>query len=80
MDRRACVALKLTVRRVARHPLARRSVRHVVRDATFGILPSAVNDIMLHHAPLNVDEILHVTQDSVVVSSLTIVAKILSKL
>ena len=44
--------------------------KHVVRSATLGILPSTVNDVIIHHAPLNLGEIIHVTQDTVVVAGL----------
>jgi hypothetical protein len=80
MDRRTCVTLRVTVRRVVRHPLTRRTIRsgallrkHVVRGATLGLLPSTVNDIVVHHAPLNLGEILHVTQDTVTIAGLNAV-------
>ena len=34
----------------------------------FGILPSAVNDVVFHHAPLDLSEAFHVTEDTVRVS------------
>ena len=77
MNRRVCVVARVTVRRIVRHPLTRRTVRsgallrrHVFRGATLGILPSTVNDVVIHHAPLNLGEILHVTQDTVTVAAL----------
>jgi hypothetical protein len=78
MDRRACVTIKVTIRRVVRHPLTKKTLRsgtflrkHVVRSATLSLLPSTVNDVWVHHAPLNFSEILHVTQDTVTISGLT---------
>lgn len=77
MERRTCVSIKVTIRRVARHPLTRKTIRsgaflrkHVVRGATLSLLPSTVNDVVVHHAPLNLGEILHITQDTVTVASL----------
>lgn len=77
MDRRTCATIKVTIRRVARHPLTVKTIRsgtllrkHVVRGATLSLLPSTVNDVVIHHAPLNFGEILHVTQDTVTVASL----------
>lgn len=73
MDKRICV----TIRRVSRHPLTRKTIRsgtllrkHMVRGATLSLLPTTVNDVAFHHASLNVNEILHVTQDTVVVAGL----------
>ena len=77
MDRRACVTIRVTMRRVSRHPLTKKTIRsgsllkkHVVRGATLGLLPSTMNDVIVHHVPLTFSEILHVTQDMVVVASL----------
>lgn len=77
MDRRACVTIRVTIRRVSRHPLTRKTIRsgsllrkHVVRSATLGLLPSTLNDVVIHHAPLSLGEILHVTQDTVVVAGI----------
>lgn len=36
----------------------------------FSVIPSAVNDVMFHHASLNVDEAFHVTEDTMRVSLL----------
>ena len=85
MNRRACVVVRMTVRRVVRHPIARRTIRsgsllrkHVVRGATLGVLPSTVNDVVFHHAPLNIGEIIHVTQDTVTVAALNAIVAVVS--
>jgi hypothetical protein len=87
MDRRTCVTIKVTIRRVTRHPLTRKTMRsgallrkHVVRGATLGLLPSTVNDVVIHHAPLNLGEILHVTQDTVTVASLNAIMAVATTL
>jgi hypothetical protein len=86
MNKRALVHVRVTVRRITRHPLARKTAmlrKHVVRSATFGILPSALNDVVVHHAPLNLGEIIHATQDTVAVAginALIILAKSVAQL
>ena len=80
MDRRTCVTLRVTIRRVVRHPLTKKTMRsglllrkHMVRGATLGLLPSTVNDVVVHHAPLNFGEIMHVTQDTVTIAGINAV-------
>ena len=87
MDRRTCVTIRCTIRKVVRHPLTKKTIRsgallrkHVVRGATLGLLPSTVNDIVVHHAKLNLGEILHVTQDTVTVAGINAVVAIASTL
>jgi hypothetical protein len=77
----ACTHVRITVRRVTRHPLTKKTLRsgtllqkHFIRGATFGIVPSAVNDVVFHHAPLNIGEVIHVTQDVVTVSTMNVLA------
>jgi hypothetical protein len=78
--RRTCI----TVRRVARHPVVSRTLRsenllrrHLVRGATLGIVPSTINDVAFHHAQMNLGEIIHVTQDTVTISTIDTIAAIL---
>ena len=75
-----CVQVRVAVRRVSRHPLTQRTFRtgvllrkHVVRGATLGLVPDAVNDVAFHHAQLNLDEIIHIVQDTATISSMTAV-------
>lgn len=85
-----CVQTRVVMRRVSRHPLVRQTFRsgsriqkHVVRGATLGLVPDAVNDIAFHHAQLNVNEIVHVFQDTIAISTMnTVLATmlVLSKL
>ena len=70
-----------------RHPLTRKTIRsgallrkHVVKGATLGLLPSTVNDVIIHHAQLNLGEILHVTQDTVTVAGINAIVAIASTL
>lgn len=73
-----CVRVHITVRRVVRHPIIKRSIRsgtlvqkHVIRNATIGLVPDAVNDVAFHHAQLNLNEIIHVVQDTATISTMT---------
>ena len=73
-----CVHVKITVRRIQRHPITKRTIRtgtfiqkHVIRNATLGMVPSTVNDMVFHHAQMNVDEFIHIIQDQASVSSIS---------
>jgi hypothetical protein len=80
-----CVQTRVVMRRVSRHPLVRQTFRsgsriqkHVVRGATLGLVPDAVNDIAFHHAQLNMTEVVHVFQDTIAISTMnTVLATIL---
>lgn len=73
-----CVRVRVVVRRVVRHPITQRTIRsgillrrHVVRGATLGLVPDTLNDVAFHHAHLNLDEIIHVVQDTATISTMT---------
>jgi hypothetical protein len=73
-----CVHVRITVRRVQRHPITKRTIRsttllkkHVVRGATLSLVPDALNDFAFHHAQANLDEVLHILQDQVTISGMT---------
>ena len=75
-----CVQTRVVLRRVSRHPIVRQTIRtgsriqkHAVRSATLSLVPDAVNDIAFHHAQLNVNEIVHVIQDTVAISTMNMV-------
>ena len=64
--------------------MVRRAVRSgtllkksLVRNAVISVVPSALNDVVVHHAPLNSAELLHVTIDSMTVNTLSSVASLL---
>ena len=80
MNRTPCVKIQITVRRVVRHPVVQQSMRsgarlqkHVIRNATLGLVPDAVNDVAFHHAHLDLLEVLHVFQDTASISTMTLV-------
>jgi hypothetical protein len=71
--KRTCI----TVRKVARHPVATRTIRsgallrkHVIRATTLSLVPDTVNDVVFHHAQLNIQEVIHATQDSVTIGTI----------
>ena len=73
-----CVQVQITVRRFQRHPITKRTFRtgtllqkHVIRSATLGMVPSTVNDMVFHHAQMNVDELIHIIQDQASISSIS---------
>ena len=84
MDRalkRTCI----TVRRAGRHPVIQRSVRsgvllrkHVIRATTLSMVPSTVNDVIFHHAHLDVNEVLHTASDSVSIGTMNAIVALIS--
>jgi len=80
MHNDACISVRITVRRVARHPIVRSSAllrKHVVRGATLGLVPSAVNDVVFHHAPFNIGEVLHLFQDTAAITTMNAIAAVI---
>ena len=85
-----CIQTRVVIRRVSRHPVVQQTIRsgsriqkHVVRGATLGLVPDAVNDIAFHHAQLNVAEVVHVFQGTITISTMNMVlatAIVLSKI
>ena len=80
MNRAPCVKVQITVRRVVRHPMVQQGLRsssrlqkHVIRNATLGIVPDTVNDVAFHHAHVDLYEVLHVFQDTASISTMTMV-------
>ena len=78
-----CVHVRITVRRVQRHPITKRTIRsttllkkHVVRGATLSLVPDAVNDFAFHHAQANLDEVFHILQDQVAISGMSAILAI----
>jgi len=80
-----CARTRVMIRRVGRHPVIQRTFRsgsllrkHIVRGATLSIVPSTVNDVVFHHAPLNLGEVVHVVQDTAVLTTMNAVATVLT--
>lgn len=72
------------VRRVSRHPTIRRAMRsgsmvrkNFVRTALISIVPSGLDDVIVHHKVLNAAEALYVTIDSMTISTISAVATML---
>jgi len=72
---RPCVQTRVIIRRVSRRTVLVR--KHVVRGATLSLIPDAVNDVVFHHAPINIDEVVHVIQDTTVIAILTAISAVL---
>lgn len=66
--RAPCVQTRIMLRRMSRHPVIKKTVRHVVRGTTFGLVPDVVNDVTFHHAHVDVHEITRVLQDTTNIS------------
>jgi len=84
MHRDACISVRITIRRVVRHPITQKTIRsgallrkHVVRGATLGLVPSTVNDVVFHHAPLNLAEMAHVVQDAATITTMNAIAAVI---
>ena len=80
-----CVKVRITVRRVVRHPVVQQGLRsgvrlqkHAIRSATLGLVPDAVNDMAFHHAHLDLSEVMHVFQDTASISTMTMVLSALT--
>jgi len=74
----------VAVRKVQRHPLTQKTLRasikiqkHVIRNATLGVIPSGINDLMFHHAQLSLDEAIHIVIDQASVSSMSAILTII---
>jgi hypothetical protein len=75
-----CIRTQIVIRRVSRHPIVRQTIRtgsriqkHAVRSATLSLVPDAVNDIAFHHAQMNIEEVVHVFQDTIAISTMNMV-------
>jgi hypothetical protein len=71
-------------RRVSRHPVFKRAMRsgsmirkNFVRTAFISVLPSGIDDVIVHHKALTVAEAMYVTVDSMTISTMSAVATIL---
>ena len=78
MNKEVCITVRISVRRVQRHPITQRTVRsttlvkkHVVRGATLSLVPDAMNDVAFHHAQVNLAEITHLVLDQAAISGMS---------
>ena len=68
----------ICLKKASRRPDVRRLMRsstllrkHMVRSAAFSLVPSEVNDVIIHHAKMNLDQFIHVASDSATVSAMS---------
>jgi hypothetical protein len=74
-----CLKAHVALRRVQRHPVTKNALRiqkYMGRGLTFGVIPSGLNDIVFHHAPLTIDEAMHIIIDQASISSMTAILAI----
>ena len=72
-----CLKAHVALRRVQRHPVTKNALRiqkYMGRGMTFGVIPSGLNDIVFHHAPLTIDEAMHIIIDQVSTSAILAIA------
>lgn len=84
MDRalkRTCIS----VRRVSRHPVVQRSIRsstlikrHAIRGAALSLIPTTINDVVVHHAQLSLDEFAHSLTDTISVGTMNAIIAIIT--
>ena len=84
---KVCIQTRVAFRRVQRHPITKKTLKksefikkQVVQGTAMSLVPSALNDIVFHHAPINIDEFFHATQDATTATVLTVFFKIVYKL
>jgi hypothetical protein len=77
---KVCVRTCVTVRKIQKHPLYKKTLRtgsiigkHAVRGATISLLPDAINDFGIHHAPVNTSELVHVVSDHISISTMSFI-------
>jgi hypothetical protein len=75
----------ITVRRVARHPIVQRSLRssalirrHAIRGTVLSFVPTTLNDVVVHHTPLSVGEVVHTVTDTISIGTMSTVIAVLS--
>jgi len=77
-----CLKAQIAFRRVQRHPVAKNALRiqkYMGRGMTFGVIPSGLNDIVFHHAPLTIDEAVHIITDQVSTSAILAIALLVTR-
>lgn len=80
-----CVRIHL--KSVQRNPLFKKTVRtgllmkkNIIRTTLVSVAPSVLDDFVLHHAHVDINEALHLTTDLVFVNSLSAIASVVSVL
>lgn len=63
-----CVLTQVYIRRFQRHPIT----KSVVRDTAVGIVPTAVSDVVFHHAT---PDLVRTAQDSLVINTMIVLIK-----
>jgi hypothetical protein len=70
-------------KRLGREPVVRRTTkfveRHVVKSSVAAFVPTVMNDTLIHHQAITVDNMIHLVTDDVSVSSMVALATILMR-
>ena len=71
------------VKRLGREPVVRRTTRfverHVVKSSVAAFVPTVVNDTLMHHQAITLDNMIHLVTDDVSVSSMVALVSILMR-
>jgi hypothetical protein len=75
---RCATRFRVALRKVQRHPLMQKTLRtsfriqkKIIRGATLSVIPSGIDDVVFHHAPLTIDEAVHLMVDQAAIGTLT---------
>jgi hypothetical protein len=78
LPRGTAARVRVVVRKVRRHPLTQKTLRtsiriqkKVLRGAVLSVIPSGIDDVVLHHAQLTTNEALQLLVDQATISALS---------
>ena len=75
---KTCTQVRVAVRRVRRHPLTQKTLRtgvriqkKIIRGAVLSVIPSGIDDVVIHHAQLTTNEALQFLVDQATITALS---------
>jgi len=78
LPRGTAARVRVVVRKVQRHPLTQKTLRtsiriqkKVLKGAVISVIPSGIDDVLIHHAPLTTNEAVHFIIDQATISALS---------
>jgi len=78
LPRGTATRVRVVVRKVQRHPLTQKTLRtsiriqkKIIRGAVLSVIPSGIDDVVLHHAQLTTNEALQLLVDQATISALS---------
>jgi len=78
--KKACVQIRRLVRRPEIRWGTTYMKKNLIRTTVMSFVPSAIDDVAIHHANLNISEIVHVGIDTVTINMIGIILSFASKL